>query len=81
MKINGKEYEINTNIKLGVQRRLKEHPEIFQHTVDFLQNVLIPMPSNDEIDEMGTDDVGDIIVEFERAQKTKNTEFKKKLSR
>jgi len=81
MEVNGIEYEINTNIKLGVQRRLKEHPEVFQHTVDFIKNVLTPTPSNDEIDEMGTDDVGEIMLELEKAQKKKNTEFKKKLSR
>jgi len=81
MEINGLEYKINTNIKLGIQRRLKENPEDFNNTMDFIKNVLIPSPSNEEIDEMGNDDVQFIIVELEKEQKKKNTEFKKKLSR
>lgn len=80
MEINGIDYEINTNIKLGVQRRMKEDPENFEYTIDFIRNVLIPMPSIEEVEDMGNDDVGDIMVEYEKVQKKKNVDFKKKRS-
>ena len=78
--INDIEYEINTNVKLGIQRRLREEPENLDNLYKFIQNVLSPSPSLDELDEMGNDDIGDIMKEFERIQKKKNTDFKKKLS-
>jgi hypothetical protein len=79
--INNIEYEINTNVKLGIQRRLREDPENLDNLYEFVMDVLKPSPSIEELEEMGNDDIGDIMEEFEKVQKKKSTDFKKKLSR
>ena len=80
--INDKEYEINTNVNMGIYRRYKEEPGNITYQYDFISNVLIPRPTHEEIDELfGMDDIEDVMLKFSEAQKKKNTEFKKKLSR
>ena len=76
------EYEINTNVNMGIFRRFREDPENMTCQYDFISDVLIPHPTHEEIDELfGTDDIEEIMLAFEDAKEKRNVELKKKRSR
>jgi len=80
MKINGKEYEINLDVKFGIIRKSLKYPNDPEIMVDFIKGVLKPSPSDDEIDEMSYSQISEIGLEVQDFFESKQSENKKKLS-
>lgn len=85
MKINEKEYKINKNPNLGTLEKMdklnKEGTNNLDDIFDIIQNLLIPKISLKDIkDNMGFDELYEILEEFQKIQKEKAIEIKKKLS-
>ena len=80
LKINEKEYEVLSSIKFGIIRRTMENPNDIKNQLDFIQNVLKPSPSIEEIDEMMDDEIVMIMRSYFDLQDKKTVDFKKKRS-
>lgn len=81
MKINGKDYEITTkNIKVGLMKRYRRG-ELEEDELDnFIQKILEPSPTVEEIDEFSYDSLLEVYGRFGQKIKEKQAEIRKKFS-
>lgn len=79
MKINGKNYEITTAVPYGIMRSFNNDPNNPENIDRFLKNVLIPEPTEEELDEFLYDDILEIMAIFQKKLAEKQTEVKKKV--
>lgn len=80
IEINGKNYTFNLNIKWGIFKKLNlnsEDPEVIE---EGLKNILRPIPSEVELNEIGFLDIMNIMEMFGQEMQKKQTDYKKKLS-
>ena len=78
--VNGKKFTINPNIKFGLFKRLMsgdDDPEVLEQV---LKSALKPKPTKKELDNMDMEQIIEIMVLFQEAQKGFLTDIKKKLS-
>ncbi|MHA1211018.1 MAG: hypothetical protein ACTSSH_01025 [Candidatus Heimdallarchaeota archaeon] len=80
IEINGVNYKVKSSIKFGILRRVMEEPDNISNQIEFIQNILSPSPTNDEIDEFMDDDIMAITEIYHKLQTEKSIETKKKLS-
>ena len=80
IKINEREYRLVPDIKLGIMMRMQKDPENPDNISAFLNAVLKPSPTEEEIEEFKMSDFIAISEQFAEAQKNLQTNFKKKLS-
>lgn len=82
MKINGKDYEITTKkIKVGLMKRYRQG-ELKENELDnFIQKILEPSPTVEEIDEFSYDDLLEVYGRFGQKIQERQAEIRKKFSR
>lgn len=86
MEINGKQYEVNTDLKFKTEKFMSfclnnpEHPKVMSYTEVILKDMLIPSPSTAEIGEFRKSDIEKIFMEYAKIVKATDKETKKKLS-
>lgn len=81
--INNKEYKINTDISWGLYKRianLENNPKDFIAVDEGMKQILIPTPSNQDINNFKKSDIEHIFEKFAEAEKEESIEFKKKRS-
>lgn len=86
IEINGKEYKINMDLKLGTQKligKIMENPtnpknQIYMEHV--IRDILIPSPSKEELFHFRMSDIERVFEEFTREAKETDSDFKKKRS-
>lgn len=85
--INGKEYEVNLDIKWGTQKLMRriqadpDNPKNMQYTEYILKDLLVPSPTNKEMMEFRNSDLENVFNEFADNVEAKDKDFKKKRSR
>ncbi|MHA1795229.1 MAG: hypothetical protein ACTSUK_03895 [Promethearchaeota archaeon] len=79
MEINGKKYEISTEISLGILYKLYKNPSM-EDINAFLKQVLKPTPSQEEIEEITIDQFMEISSKFQEKLQKRMVSLKKKLS-
>lgn len=85
MKIKGKDYDINKNPPFYILEKMDEinakGTATMKDIYEIIKELLIPSPSDQDIrNDMGIDDFYEIIFQFQKIQKEKVSEIKKKLS-
>lgn len=86
MEINGKEYEINTDITLKTEemivRMLKteDNAKVLAYMKIILKDILLPTPTNEELLSMRRSQHDMIFEEFQKAMTMEDAESKKKRS-
>jgi len=86
IKINGKEYKINGDIRWGTQKLMRkietdvENPDNEKYLDYIMKDLLIPTPSIKDINMFRKSDIERIFVAFGETTSNKDKEFKKKLS-
>lgn len=80
MKINGKEYKINTDITFGIMEDSQKDPNNPDTMKRMLKEILIPKPTEKAIRGFKLSQITKIMEEFSAIQKQEQTTFKKKLS-
>jgi len=86
VKINGKEYGINLDIKLGTQKLIKvimknpssDKVDIYMEKI--LLDLLIPAPTKRELFEFRQSDIKHVFESFTEESEKMDSDFKKKLS-
>lgn len=86
IKINGKEYDLNTDICLGTEKliskimRDQENPKNVIYMEYILKDILVPIPSTKEMDKFRRSDRDRIFEAFSSKMENTSKEFKKKRS-
>ena len=86
IKINGKNYKINLDLKLGTRKMMKkiqknpENPKNEDYLEPILKDVLLPKPTNKQLLEFKISDIEKVFNEFSVEMQKLDTEFKKKLT-
>ena len=86
LKINGKVYKINLDLKWGTEKLMKkvmdspEDPKSQRYIEFVIKDLLIPSPTNKEMFNFRKSDVLKIFDTFTKEMSETNTDFKKKLS-
>jgi len=86
IEVNGKEYEINLDIKLGSQklmRKIMNNPEDKKTDIYIemlMKDLLIPEPTSKELFNFRFSDIKKIMTKFAEESKETNSDFKKKRS-
>ena len=81
IKINGKEYKFNSDIRLGIMEAMETHSEDIRVIKLFIKEVLIPSPTSKEMFEFRKSDMIRLMEDYSEFQKEETIDFKKKLSR
>ena len=87
IEINGKEYEVNEDLKWGTEQLMNriqkdpQGPNVERYIKAILKDILIPDPTNKEMFNFRKSDIERIFKEYTKDVKDVNTDFKKKLSR
>lgn len=83
MKINGKEYRINTDITWGSYKALQKAQEISdpKGIEKAIKEMLSPKPTQAQFDKFKMSHIMSIVEKFAEMEAEKETELKKKLSR
>ena len=85
--INGKDYKINLDIKLGTEKLMRfvhknpTHPKVAEFMERILKDLLIPAPTSKEIFEFRYSDRDLIFEQFTKEIQEVDRDFKKKRSR
>jgi len=86
IKINGKEYKINLDIKWGTEKLMRkvlnspESPENDKYMSMVFKDILIPAPTAKEMFNFRMSDVRRIFETWTKESEDTNADFKKKLS-
>ena len=87
IEINGKEYEVNTDLKWGTEQlmnRIQKDPKgqnVERYMKEIIKDLLIPKPTIKEMFNFRTSDIIKIFTEYTDNVEKTNADFKKKLSR
>ena len=87
IKINGKDFEINLDIRWGTQKLMRkiqkdmENPDNDKYMEYIMKDLLIPSPSNKEMMNFRRSDIEYIFEAFADEAESKDKDFKKKRSR
>ena len=86
IKINGKEYKINMDMKWGTQKLLQKirddplNKKNMKYLELIIKDILVPTPSQNEMFNFRNSDIETIFTEFGKDSSEVNKDFKKKLS-
>lgn len=86
LKINGKVYKINLDLKWGTEKLMKkimdfpEHPKAERYLELVIKDLLIPSATDKEMFNFRKSDIENILNAFTKEMSETNIEFKKKLS-
>ena len=86
MEINGKKFDINTNLKFKTEKFMNfclnnpENPKVISYTELILRDMLIPSPTGQDIGEFRKSDIENVFMEYAKLVKEADKEAKKKLS-
>jgi hypothetical protein len=87
IEIEGKEYEINMDIRWGTQKLMRriqkdlQNPENDKYLEYIIKDMLIPTPSKKEMMNFRQSDIEKIFETFGKEVENKDKDFKKKRSR
>lgn len=80
IKINGKEYGFNTDVRLGILEMMEGKDLSIKRIRIILKEILLPTPTSKETFNVKKSQIEPIFKAFGKYMSNESTEFKKKLS-
>jgi len=78
--INGKKFILNDDVRLGILIQVDKDPNNLDTIFAFFREILIPSPTNKEIENFRQSDMNKIFAKWKELQDEQVSETKKKLS-